>query len=84
MTKNKLLTSESGLAHLGLILILIAVIGVTGFAGYRVVTSTQKDEVISAYEEGEDAEPTDDSSALNTDDESADTSDEQGVQDGDI
>lgn len=42
MTKNKLLNSESGIAHLVLVFIVLVVLGVTGFAAYTVVSSNNE------------------------------------------
>lgn len=42
MAKDKLSTSESGIAHLGLILAVVLVLGITAFAAFRVMGSNSE------------------------------------------
>ena len=69
MTKNKLLSSESGIAHLVLVFIVLVVLGVTGFAAYTVVSSNNE----LADEQDSSLDIADDSS-IDTDADDSDTS----------
>lgn len=73
MAKDKLSTSESGIAHLGLILAVVLVLGITAFAAFRVMSSNndvaqQDDTSQTASEDGGD---------LNDDGSSDDTAQQQ-------
>lgn len=43
--KNKLIKDSSGIAHLGLIIIIVLVVGVVGFGTYRVIDANKADTV---------------------------------------
>lgn len=45
--KNNLLKDSSGIAHLGLILIIVLVVGVVGFGAYRVIDANRNDAVVT-------------------------------------
>lgn len=84
MAKNKLLNAESGIAHVGLILVVMLVLGLTGFAAYKVVTSNQvAQEQDDTSQLAQDEDPIDDESVLGDGEENESTQ-EEGVEDGDI
>jgi type II secretory pathway pseudopilin PulG len=51
MSKSKLVNSEHGIAHLGLILVALVVIGVAGFAAYRVTSQNNKNDSVATNQQ---------------------------------